>query len=89
MDLCSSEHSELPKHLQKYTGRVVQRGDNVKYDEGTRTASQLAAATVLDTISLFPGMAEEANDGVSGYTQVRMSDATRLSGLLEKRCLPV
>ena len=94
MDLCSQVH---PKHLPKYKGRVVRRGDNVKYHEGTRagftekgaSASQLAAATLLDTISLFPGMAGEANDAVSAYTQVRMSDGTRPSRLPEKECLQV
>ena len=35
MDLCYLKHSELAEHLQKYKGRVVLRGDNVKDDTGS------------------------------------------------------
>ena len=58
MDLCSQVHAELPKHLSKYKGRVVRISDHVKYGEGTRAASQLAAATLLDTKTLFPARGE-------------------------------
>ena len=50
---------ELAKHLQKYKERVVFRADHVKDEEGYRavfaaqgaSASHMAAATFLDTIS--------------------------------------
>ena len=34
MALCHIKHSELPKHLQKYKGRVVFRGDDVRDESG-------------------------------------------------------
>ena len=43
-----------------------------------------AAATVLDIISRFLGMAGEANDEVSATSQVHLSEASRLSLLLRK-----
>ena len=39
------------------------------------SASQMAAATFLDPISEFIGMAGEAKDAVSAYNQVKMIDA--------------
>ena len=38
----------------------------------------MTAAKVLDTVLRVPGMSGEANDAVSAYTQVKMSDASRL-----------
>ena len=67
MDLCHMKKAELAKHLQKYKGRVVLWGGNVKDEEGHRavfteqgaSASQMAAAKFLDTISKLPGWVEE------------------------------
>ena len=42
------------------------------------TASQMAAATFLDTISKLLGMAVETSDALSAYTQVKMTEAPRL-----------
>ena len=58
MDLCRLKNVELAKHLQKYKGRVVLLEDTVKDEEGYRavfteqgaSASQMAAAKLLDTI---------------------------------------
>ena len=71
---------ELAEHLQMY------RGDNVKDDTGCQavlteqgaSASQMTAAKVLDTISRLLGMAWEANDAVSAFSQVKMTDVPRL-----------
>ena len=48
----------------------------------------MTVASVMDTISRLPGMSGEANDAVSAYTQVKMSDALRmlLLLLLETEC---
>ena len=35
MDVCHRKNSELEPHFQKYKGRVVLRGDNVKDDSGS------------------------------------------------------
>ena len=52
MDLCHLKHAELEEWLQLYKGRVVFRGDAVKYQTGHlavfteqgASASQMAAA---------------------------------------------
>ena len=52
MDLCHLKNSELEPNFQKYKGRVVLRGDTVKYDSGSYAvfseqgslASQMTAA---------------------------------------------
>ena len=56
MDLCHLENSEVAPQYQKYKGRVVLRGDIVKYDSGSyavfteqgSSASQMTAAKVMD-----------------------------------------
>ena len=58
MDLCHLKNAELAKHLQKLKVRVVLQGDNFEDEEGWRavfkeqgaSASQMAAAKLLDTI---------------------------------------
>ena len=74
MDLLPPE--EFATHLQKYTARVVLRGESVKGEKGRKavfieqsaSASQITAAKVLDTISRFPAMAGKANEAVSADT---------------------
>ena len=69
----------------------VFREDNVKDDNGYNAVcteegaspSQMEAARFLDTIYRLPGMVGAANDAVSAYTKVHMSDAPRLLRLLE------
>ena len=70
---------ELFKDLHKYKGRVVLQGDNVKdesryraaFAEQGASASQMAAAMFLDTITKFLGMTSELSDPVSAYTEVK------------------
>ena len=60
MDLCHLKNSELEPQYQKYKGRVVLRGVIVKDDSGSHavfteqgsSASQMAAANVMDIKSL-------------------------------------
>ena len=62
MDICHLKNSELEPNFQKYKGRVVLRGDIVKDDSGSyavfteqgSSASQMAAATVMDVIAKLP-----------------------------------
>ena len=83
MDLCHLKNSELEPKIQKYTGRVVLRGDNVKDDSGSyavfteqgSSASQMTAAKVIDVTAGRPGCAGQPADAVSAYTQVKMEDA--------------
>ena len=60
MDLCHLKHSELSPELQKYKGRVVFRGDNVKdekgsfavfSEQGTSSSHQAAGIRCLSQIS--------------------------------------
>ena len=83
MDLCHLKNSELEPQFQKYKGRVVFRGDNVKDDSGSYavfaeqgpSASQMTAAKVIDIILRLLGCGGQAADAVSAKTQVRMEDA--------------
>ena len=58
MDICHFKNSELEPRFQKYKGRFVFRGDNVKDDSGPYAvlteqgspASQMTAAKVMDVI---------------------------------------
>ena len=85
MDLCHLKNSELESQYQKYTGRVVLRGDIVKDDSGSyavftekgSSASQMTAAKIMDIISRLLGCAGQAA-AVSAYTQVKMKDAPKL-----------
>ena len=86
MDICQLKNSELEPKNQKYKGRVVLRGDIVKYDSGLlavsteqgSSASQMKAAKVIHVIARLPGCAGQAADAVSAYTQVKMDDAPSL-----------
>ena len=82
MDICHLKNAELETKHQKYKGRVVIRGDIVKYDSGSyavfteqgSSASLMTAAKVMDIISRLPGCSGQAADAVSAYTQVKMED---------------
>ena len=62
------------------------RGDIVKGDSGAHavfteqgsSASQKAAAEVMDVIARLPDCDGQAADAVSAYTQVKLEDAPRL-----------
>ena len=79
-------NAELEAQHQKYKGRVVLRGDNVKDDAGAHaaftgqrsSASEMTAAKVMDIISRLPGCDGQAADAVSAYTQVKREDAHKL-----------
>ena len=94
MDLCHLKHAELAPELQKYKGRVVFRGDQVKDETGLSavfteqgaSASQMAAAKFLDTIARMQGMSGQAADGIKAYTQVQLSLASELLGLPKNEC---
>ena len=94
MALCFLKNAELAKHLHKYKGRVVLRGDNIKDGEGYRaafteqgaSASQMVGAKSLDACARMPGMAGSAADAISAYTQVNMVWAKDLLKLPEKEC---
>ena len=46
----------------------------------------MTAGKVLDTIARLPGLSSEANDAVSAFTQVKMSDASTLFELPVTEC---
>ena len=94
MDICHWKNAELEARHQKYKGRVVLRGDFVKDDSGSyavfteqgSSASQMAAAKVMDVISRLPGCDGQAADAVSAYTQVKMEDAPKLLKISKQEC---
>ena len=81
MDPCHLKNAELATHLPDYKERVVFLEDTVKDEEGYRavfaepgaSASQMAAAIFLDSISKLLGMAGETSDAIAAYTQVKMT----------------
>ena len=88
------KNSELETKHQKYTGRVVLRGDIVKDDSGSyavfseqgSSASQTTVAKIMDIISRLPGCDGQAADAVSAFTQVRMEDAGKLLKIPKSEC---
>ena len=93
MDICHLKNSELEPKFQKYKGRVVLRGDNVKDDSGSyavfteqgSSASQMTAAKVMDVIGRLPGFSGQAADDTA-CTQVNMEDASALLKLPNSEC---
>ena len=79
---------------KKDKGRVVVRGDIVKYVSGSyavcteqgSSASQMMTAKVMDIISRLPGCAGQAACAVSVYTQVKMEDAHKLFKIPKSEC---
>ena len=65
------------------------RGDNVCDEEGLKavlseqdsSSAHMAASKIIDAIAHMPGNAGEDSDAVGAYTQVRLSEATRLLGI--------
>ena len=94
MDICHLKNTELEAKHQKHKGRVVLRGDIVKDDSGAyavfteqgSSASQMAAAKIMDIISRLPGCNGQAADAVSAYTQVKMEDSHNLLKIRKSEC---
>ena len=93
MDLCHWKNAELANHLQIYIGRVVLWSDNAKDEEGYRavftepgaSASQMATARLLDTISKLPGTAGETSDAISAYTQIKNDRSSQIVTNADRR----
>ena len=56
------------------------------FTESGESGSQMAAARFLDTISKLPGMCGEISDAFSTYTQVKITEASRLCRLPQAEC---
>ena len=77
----------MPPQVQRYTVRIVLRGDVVKDDSGSyavfaeqgSSASQVTAAMVLDAMARPPECAGQVE--VSADTEVKMEHVTRLPKL--------
>ena len=65
VDIRDLKNSELEPKFQKYTGRVVLRGDTVKDDSGS--FAQMTAAKVMKVIAMLSNCAGQAADAVSVY----------------------
>ena len=94
MALCFLKNAELEKALQKYKGRLVLRGDNIRDKDGVQavfteqgaSASDLVAAKSFDAVARMPGMAGSAADCVSAYTQAKLEEMYRLLKLPKSKC---
>ena len=88
MDICHLKNAELETKHQKYKGRVVLRGDNVKDDSGSYAifTEQGSSASQMDIISSLPGCDGQAADATSAYTQLRMEDAHKLLKIPKSEC---
>ena len=53
-------------------------GSYAVFTEQGSSASHMTATKVMDIMSKLPGCAGQAADAVSGYTQVKMEDASKL-----------
>ena len=90
----SSQEFGFETSCQKHKGTVVLRGEIVKDDSGSyavfaeqgSSASQMAAAKVMDIISRLLGCARQAACAVSAYTQVKMEDALTLLKIPKSEC---
>ena len=97
MDIFHLKNTGLETKHQKYKGRVVLRGNIVKYDSGSyavfteqgSSASQMTAAKVVDIISRLPGCARQAADAVSAYTQVKVEDAPKFLKIAKSECADI
>ena len=61
-------------------------GSCAVFTEQGSSASQMAAAKVIDIISRLPGCAGQAADAVSAGTQVKMEDAPKLLKIPKSEC---
>ena len=94
MDNCHLKNAELEAKHQKYKGRVVLRGENVKEDSGSyavftergSSASQMTAAKIMDIISRLPGCDGQPAEAVSAETQVKMEEAPKLLKIQKSEC---
>ena len=76
MDMCHLKNAELELQFQKYERRVVLRGDTVRDDSGGyavftlqgSSASQMAAAEVMDVTARLAECDGQTADAVSAYT---------------------
>ena len=88
MELCHIKNSQMGEEFWSYKGRIVFRGDLTKDENGHlavfteqgASASNMAAAKLMDAIARMPGNDGEDSDAVGAYTQVRLSDAVKLLG---------
>ena len=93
MDLYFLNYDELVEALQAYKWRVMFRGEEVKdetgayavFTEQAASASSIAAAKILDTISRLLGNNVEHSDGEKAYTRTHLSDMSKLLGLPRDR----
>ena len=93
MDICHLKNAELETKHQKYKGRVVLRRDIVKDNSGSyavfteqgSSASQMAAAKIMDIISRLPGCDGQAADAVSAYTEVKNGRCSQINKKFQNR----
>ena len=64
----------------------VYAGSYAVFTEQGSSASQMAAAQIMDIISRLPGCDGQAADAASAYTQVKMEDAHKLLKIPKSEC---
>ena len=78
MDMCHLKNAELEAKHQKYKGRVVLRGDIVKYDSGSYAVFTERGSSKSWISDCWVGCAGQAADAVSASTELKMEDAPKL-----------
>ena len=80
LQLIGLKHSELDKKFQKWKGRVVIKGDQMKdqayqaaiFQELSSSASLMSASKMLDIIGHMPGMSLAQADAIQAYPQANL-----------------
>ena len=80
MPLVFLKNAQLSEDQQKYKGRVVFRGDNIRDQDGClaifteqgTSSSHLSAAKILDAIARLPGNDGQDSDASGAYTQAEL-----------------
>ena len=93
MDPCHLKNAELADTFRNTrsewcSGRTTSttKKDRAVFTDQGASASQMATAKFLDTISKVPGMTGVTGDAVWAFTQVKMTEAPRLFRLPQEEC---
>ena len=87
MDICPFKNAVLEPKIQKYKGRVVLRGDNVKDDSGACAVfHRTGLAKLVGVIACLPDCDGQAGDAVSAHTHAQLEDAPKQLKSPKSKC---
>ena len=96
LELTSVKHEELPPELQKFKGRAVVQGDNMKDESGlaavfadaATSASRIEASKQRDATASLPGNGGEQSDAPGACTQALLYGDGRIDPVDTWNSLP-